>query len=481
MNGIALVTALLPVLVETWRPLWSGSEVPSAGWLIVPLVSLAAIFIFPRRHPGEKYGETVKGAVRCFFTDPLSLVALSFLVILAVPLFNVGLCPVCDAHLISGGASPDPAFRHLPFCVNAVEHLSVFRWFVSAIAVALAVCFGLRRKWKQIVCEVLCWNAALVSAYGFVKAFTDGALPAGGFSVFGYANQGAAFFVLSYALSLGLWAMRQMEVSEQEVKGRSLAHPLLGRHYPILPVAFNLLGVIATLSRAGILFVIVLSALFFIYISVASMAGKRRVHRVRGLTSLLLLIGLVVSVSVFAPPEVGKELATLTARGVADRASGHGEYHERIATAIMRDYPFFGVGGWGYRHFSPRYLGSEKQKNVQRVGGANVHNDYLQFVAEHGLVGSALMVAVFFFLLRDVFGVWRLAYLRYRFTPTAKTPVAPLVVFCANPMMFFASLGCLCVLFHALGDCPLRSPAVLVTLFAVVAAIAGYDEQENLP
>ena len=46
-------------------------------------------------------------------------------------------------------------------------------------------------------------------------------------------------------------------------------------------------------------------------------------------------------------------------------------------------------------------------------------------------------------------------------------------------MVLFAVLGCLCVLIHALGDCPLRSPAVLVTLLAVTGAIPGYDESER--
>lgn len=479
MNLISLVAAFLPVFVEVWRPVWTGPEVPSSLWLIVPLVSVVAIFVFPRHRAGEKYVTTVRGSAVRFFKDPLSCVALALLLLLAVPLFNVGLCPACDARAIAGGASADPPFRYLPFCVNAAEHMSVFRWFLSAFAVALAVRFGLRRKWKRIFCEVLVWHSALVSAYGFVRMFAADASAAKGFSVFGYVNHGAAFFTVSFALSLGLWAMRQTEMAEKDVKGDHEEHPFLGRHYPLFPAALNLLGALATRSRAAMLFLIILSSAFFVYVSMASMAGKRRVHRVKGLASLLMLLGLVVSVSVFAPPDIGREFATLTTRGIVDRTSGHGQYHERVATAIMRDYPFFGIGGWGYRHFCVQYLGPKDMPGMQVQGGANVHNDYLQFVAEHGLMGFALMIAAFFFLARDVFFVWRWTYLRYRFTPTEKTPISPIAVFCVNPMMFFAVLGCLCVLFHALGDCPLRSPAVLVTLLAVVAAIPGYDEDER--
>lgn len=478
MNLLSLALALLPVLVETWRPAWAGSAPSHSGaWFAVPLVSLIGIFVFPRRVADEKYSDAVRGAVFSFLSEPLSYVALALLLLLTVPLFNVGLCPACDASAIARGASADPPFRHLPFCVSPEEHLSVFRWFLSAIAVALSVRFGLRRKWKRIFCEVLCWHSSLVSAYGFVRMFADDARAAEAFSVFGYPNHGAAFFTLSFAVSLGLWAMRQTEMAEKDVSGVPVRHPFLGRHYPLIPVAMNSLGAVATLSRAAMLFVITLSAAFFVYVSVASMAGKRRVHRVKGLASLLMLLGLAVSMSIFAPPEVGREFATLTARGIADRTSGHGQYHERVAAAIMRDHPLFGTGGWGYRHFCVRYLDRKELTALQVQGGANVHNDYLQFIAEHGLVGFALMVAVVLYLVRDIFLIWRGAYLRYRFAPAEKTPLSPLVVFCVSPMLFFAALGCLCVMVHALGDCPLRSPAVLVTMFAVVAAIPGYEEE----
>lgn len=480
MNLISLVAAFLPVFVEVWRPVWAGPQVPSSQWLIVPLISVVAIFVVPRRCEGVSYARAARGAAVCFFTDPLVYVALALLLLLAVPLFNVGLCPACDARAIADGACADPPFRYLPFCVSAVEHLSVFRWFLSAIAVTLAVRFGLRRKWKRIFCEVLVWHAALVSVFGFVRMFAADASAAKGFSVFGYVNQGAAFFTVSFALSLGLWAMRQMEMAEKDAKGAPGAHPFLGRHYPALLVALNFLGALATLSRAAILFLIVLSAVFFVYVFVASMAGKSRVHRIGGLASLLILLGFVISVSVFAPPDVGRELATLTARGIADRASGVGQYHERVATAIMRDHPLFGVGGWGYRHFCASYLTPKEREGLQATGGANVHNDYLQFVAEHGLVGFGLMVLLLFFIVRDGIDVWRSAYIRYRFTITEKTPIAPLVVFCVNPMVFFAVLGVLCIMFQALGDCPLRSSAVLVTCLSGIAAVQGYDEQENL-
>ena len=222
------------------------------------------------------------------------------------------------------------------------------------------------------------------------------------------------------------------------------------------------------------LIAMVFSAVFFAYVFVASMSGKRHVHRVKGLSGVLILIALFLSVSVYAPPEVQDELATLTTRGVADRVSGKGQYHERVATAMMRDFPLFGVGGWGYRHFCQSYMTKKEMAGLQSVGGANVHNDYLQFTAEHGIVGFSLIAFAFLLLVRSIWRGWASAYEHYRFARTERTPVSPQAVYAVDPAVFFAVLGALALLLHALGDCPLRSPPVLVLLFSSIASATGY-------
>ena len=56
------------------------------------------------------------------------------------------------------------------------------------------------------------------------------------------------------------------------------AHPILSRHYPVFAVALCLFGCIATLCRAAMLFAVAFSVIFFVYIFVASMSGRRQVH-----------------------------------------------------------------------------------------------------------------------------------------------------------------------------------------------------------
>ena len=133
-----------------------------------------------------------------------------------------------------------------------------------------------------------------------------------------------------------------------------------------------------------------------------------------------------------------------------------------------------GTGGWGYRHFCQSYMTKKDMAGIQAVGGANVHNDFLQFTAEHGIAGFALIAAAFMLLLRTVWRGWIATYGHFRFARADRTPVSPQAVYAVDPAVFFTALGAVALLLHALGDCPLRSPPILVLLFSAVSAVPGY-------
>ena len=471
---VPVFLALLPVLFAAWEKAWSAHGTTSPHLLVCALIAFVGTFLLPQAHKDESRLHAMKRVVRLVIGDPFVYLGAAFLLLLVIPLYNQGLCPACDARAIAAGASAQPPYAYLPFCVNPDEHGSLLRWFTAAFATAFAFRHGLVGIGRRIGYEALVWNGALLAAYGFVLLPLGKVDSSYSFSVFGYPNQGGSFFVLSLALSLGLWGYRIMRASRPEREADPVSHPLLARHYPAIPAALTFFASVATLSRAAMLFALSLAGVFFVYVFVASIAGKRRVHRVKGLSGILILISVLLSVVLYAPPVVQKEFATLTTRGITDRAAGKGQYHERVASAIMRDYPFFGIGGWGYRHFCRQYMDKKELRGLQVTGGANVHNDYLQFVAEHGLVGFALLAIAFILLLRSVWRRWWLQYGYYRFSPTERTPVSPQLIYAVEPTVFFAVLGIVAVLLHALGDCPLRSPVVVITLFAVPVATLGF-------
>ena len=113
-------------------------------------------------------------------------------------------------------------------------------------------------------------------------------------------------------------------------------------------------------------------------------------------------------------------------------------------------------------------------RSIQMTGGINVHNDYLQFMAEHGGVGFACLVAIVVLLVMPLGKVWRAMYNAVRFTPNKDQPPVPVGLFVLPAPVFFILAAASATFVHGFGDCPLRSPAVLTLFLASLAAMDGY-------
>jgi len=145
-----------------------------------------------------------------------------------------------------------------------------------------------------------------------------------------------------------------------------------------------------------------------------------------------------------------------------------------VATEIWKDYPLFGCGGWGYKHFCISKMTPEELRSLQKVGGINVHNDYLQFLAEHGLVGFGAIVAIVVMLLVPVARSWKDLAVAARFTESRRAPPKPTALFALPAPAFCILAGIVATLVHCFGDCPMRSAAVMSLFFASLAAIPGF-------
>jgi O-antigen ligase len=94
------------------------------------------------------------------------------------------------------------------------------------------------------------------------------------------------------------------------------------------------------------------------------------------------------------------------------------------------------------------------------VGRANVHNDPMQFLAEFGAIGAALMAAVVGVLLAP----WRR------------------LVAVRNPVMIMSLLGIIVTSVHSLVDLPFRCPTVMyhwLVVLAVMPAVVPVSGKER--
>ena len=470
---------------------------PAMPWLLALLAEIS--LLFPQRHRGESLSDARGRVWRNLKKDPVAWTALAFLALLAIPFWNRGLCPCCDYPAIHfDGASEEPPAAFLPFCVNAGEHGGVFLWFACALSAMLAARHALLKRGKRTLVELLAWNGMALAILGMVQKiggaeapfWTDpGKYKVYFFSSFGYPNTGASWFTLSFALACAAWRWRAAE-GERENEKKSGYFVFWRHNIFLIPAAFCFVGAVLTLSRAGMIMVSALAVVQFVHAMVCSLAKMRRSQRARAFAAgfIVLVLSATLVGILFAGgsqrkakddvrAEIAREVESIGTRGVLDRLTGRNDNSVDLALRIWRKWPVFGCGGWGFRHFAIPAMTAEEFKpaaDQYNGGGANVHNDYIQFLAEHGVAGVLLLAAIAALLLAPFFATWKALAHTAHFLPRKERPPRPVSIFALPAPAFSVFLGIAAVAVHAFGDCPLRSGSVLALLFVSLAALDGY-------
>lgn len=390
----------------------------------------------------------------------VALAGMAFLGLLLVQWWNAGRHPYFHPFESRWVFTPPP-YPGWPSAVDRAEAAEMLRWFFPAWAIMIALlCCRLRAGWWRTLAACLVVNASALSLFGIIQLLSGTArmywrldINAYFFASFGYANHAAAYFILHAGLA-GSLLVRAVGRAATKTGGRKPVLP--GRRTIVLPALATTLclaGAMLSLSRAGIGFAVALMLLIAWQVVCATSARMRLPGRVTvGVVAGLCLVLIALNVATLGGAPLRRESAALV------RADWPATLQTRLfmvkaAATIWQDAPWFGVGGWGYRHFLPVY-GLEKGISM-RSGYANVHNDAMQFLCEFGVVGIGLLTTA-------------------------------LVAFCwplitGGPRLVQAGLlpalgGLAAVLLHSLLDLPFRSPAIL---FAWVV-IAGLVEKSRL-
>ena len=496
-DNVAVIVVAAVASAVGW--LFGGARgdllLPVVPWLFVLMMEV--IFFYPQRHRGETIYEARARVWHALKSSPLVWVSCGLFLLLLIPFVNNGLCTGCDAALIAQGLNPKPFAPFLPFCVNRLDHLNVVLWFAVVLPSAVAVSHSLTRRGKRLVVELIMWNGVAMAIFGFLQSATGASGPfwslaadgrGGGmfFSAFGYPNMAGSYFTATFGLAVALWrdTCEQIRLEETKLDPSELSASdakrykrFWHRHYFLIPAVVLFFAALNTLSRAAIILVTTTALVYFAHTLVLILSRMRRARRVYVGVWSMVIFGLIIFFSIITMPEkMKKEVDALGTVEMLDRVTGKGAYHVQVATSIWKDHPFFGVGGWGYMH-----LCADKMKELeiplqqlQTVGGANVHNDHLQFLAEHGLVGYGLMLALLVILIRPIVSQWRRMVQELRFKKGKDLPPKPIRIFALPAPVFFILVAMSAVLIHAFGDCPLRSCAVLDLLFVSIAALPGF-------
>ena len=485
IRNVVLLHLLALALAFSW--IHGGTRpdllLPVIPWLTA--FALEFLLVFPQAKSTETLAEARSRVWRSLARDPLLYLFAALTVLLVIPLFNVSGYPEYNAAL-QQWRNPVPPRPELPFCVNPSEHAVMLLWFPPVLIAALAAKHGLLKKGKRLLLVCLCWNGAALALFGFVQLMTGAKSIFWGdqvfghfFATFGYPNFAGAFFTLLFALSAGLWFGRVSEdligPSTSEIGIEDTAHA--NGHWLLIPVLLNLSAAIASLSRAAIL----LCAVVFLVLSLYMILGVWQKAASAGRAKLMaaVILTLVIgglSLTVFAPAALKAEILSITPTAVADRVSGRIYYHARVAQEIFRAHPVFGVGGWGYPHYLMSFLTPEERKGMQIQGGANVHNDTLQFLAEQGAVGYGLMIACVLVLVVPL--VWQAVkicrVLAKQDAVGTVQSAKPAWLYNLPPVLVAVFVGTTATVCHSLGDLPFRSPAILLVWVLSFVCASGF-------
>ncbi len=390
--------------------------------------------------------------------DPLFAAGLVFLGYLAIQSWNSGRAIYFDVGLRQWTHTPPP-HPGWPSGFDRAETAQMIGWFVPAWAVALAARSPMLPP--SSVSRILhagVYAAGLLAAVGIIQ-FLAGASAIYGvtklscpfFASFGYSNHAGAYFVLIGAFAVGLIHREAFRVDRPRNRMRLTLLCASG--------AACLVGANLSLSRAGVIMawgVVLIAAAYFLGRGRALLSRAAQARAAVAMAGIVCAI--VLAVTGFADRAIEGEFqaASSATVGVADsgpssldlRLTGRAQLRA-IAWRVWGESPWFGVGGWGFRHRAAFHAAPSEWEGLRHKGWANVHCDALQALAEYGVAGSTLGLGVLACLAVPLVRAWDMR----------------------NGLLAFGVLALGLVGASSLIDLPFRCPAILIAWSTIAAAL----------
>ncbi len=462
--GVAIHVALM-VVYSAWA---RGGSSPAYMWALpwLCLGLLEIMLLLPPAHRGETPQGAVKRMLGGIFLDPITYIGIALVGFLLIQWLN-GPCELVEnAEAFSGWDYEPPPWKTMPFCVVREEALQVLIWFLAVVSAVIAVRHAMRPSARYFILKLFVANGALLSILGFVqllkspgKLFWYRPIPVYFFATFGYPNHAGTFFTMMTALTMGLIL-------------RAIGNKGRRAEVTWLAIAFclNAAGIYGSLCRAAIVMGSLIIAAGLVY---GLIYLWNRISRVKVLATAVIVAAVAVCAAVLAlvpGSPLKKEIDTIDFSHLASVYEGDREELGQAALEIWKDHSWTGVGGWGFRRYVALYMPEDRWHYLQTSGRANVHNDALQFLCEHGVIGFGLMVALALALLGHA--LVRLPLIRRETNSTTGQPrswfesVSPCV------WGAFAAIAAMAV--HSTIDLPFRSIANTLVWFVLLACLPGF-------
>ena len=257
------------------------------------------------------------------------------------------------------------------------------------IAFFLTLALAHTRERARLIALVLVLSGLAQAVYGGLMHLSSTDLELFGTKILhssqesgGFVNRNhlAGFLEITLAAGIGLMVGSLRETGQRSWRQfwRDMAALLLSPRAPLrLFLVAMVIGLVMTRSRMG-------NTAFFASLLVAGgVALTLSRHATRStviLIASLIAIDILVVGSWFGVEKTMQRIGETTVREVEARGDPTG-----YALEIVRDYPVFGAGPGAFYTAFTRYRGPDIRAFFDFA-----HNDYIQFLAETGVIGAAL-------------------------------------------------------------------------------------------
>jgi O-antigen ligase len=390
-----------------------------------------------------------------FLRIVLPLAALAFVVLVSA--FNPSMRLLANAGQPAGLVARDDYLRFLPSTAWPASTIEDFFFKAGLILVGLNLFLASPgRRHQQLLLAGIAVNTAILACSGSLFKLAGATMIYDAvsspnrhfFASFVYYNHWGGFALLGAAAAAGLG----LDFSRH-------SHPGAGRDTPSLLLGVLAVFILASLpmsgarasSAAGMLLALILA------VRLLTRQGSKRTRCRGAAVSAALLLGLAGATTLLFATGPMRFMFRKTSEQFSAMHDGSiGDARLPVYRDTWRLFEQQPVFGWGWRSFQyvfPRVQSSEfRMQNEQRSPSVflDAHNDWLQWLAELGLVGALLGLAA-------LVGVARAASARWwRLSPSFE---------------ILAGLGCLGLL--ACVDFPFTCPAIVVTASTLLATAAG--------
>lgn len=349
----------------------------------------------------------------------------------------------------------------LPFTAAAHEtSRALLLWCAYACLLWRApAVFSKEGSRRRFVWVMLCLGL-IVAVIGIVQLHQGNKLVYGfrpvryGRSPFGpYFNRShaASMLALSWLLGAGLFLSAFFRFKREAARGARLPHFILRQTLTGLALGVIFYGIILTRNRGSVI-AVSLSLWLIAFLG----ADFFKTRRQAGAWRAALLLGTMgLAAIIFVSPDFSTYLRGSSINSFSQRLSLY-----QGALAIIKDFPLFGIGLGGLIGAYPPYRDPLIIDVVDHI-----HSDWLEFVLQLGLAGSAIYFLGLFAFLRKTLKFWKSAYSREQ-----------------RCLIGGGLAAALAFVFQGLVEFSFQIPANAVLFFTVLAWLGAREEsREEVP